>query len=108
MNNAFMKYASNPKGFTIRRWLLDLLENRYAPFDNIVERIGSSLVTEQDLKEFGGLVTAIYERGYLRAMEQTKKQLDEMGVKVRIVSADQSLKSGDMGEGEQDIKKPPD
>ena len=108
MNDSWMKYASNPKGFTVKKWLSSLLESRYAPFDNIAERIGMSLVTDQDLKEFGQLLSTIYECGYLRAMQQTKKQLDEMGIKVRIVNNPQSLKSGDTGEGEQETKKPED
>lgn len=107
MNNSFMKYASNPKGFTIKKWLIELLEGRYVPFDDLVERLGASLVTDKDLEGFGQLVNTIYECGYLRAMNQCKKQLDEMGVKVRVVSATQSLKSGEVGDGEQDTKKPP-
>jgi len=108
MNSNFAKYASNPKAFTIRKWLLELMESRYTPFENLVERVGASLVTDQDLKEFGQLVASIYECGYLRAMNQCKNQLDELGIKVKVVPANQSLKSGEIGEGEQDATKPPD
>lgn len=103
-----MKYASNPKGFTLKRWLIELLEARYTPFDDLVERLGAALVTDRDLQGFGQLIMTVYECGYLRAMNQCKKQLDEMGVKVKIVAADQSLKSGEIVDGEQETKKPPD
>ena len=108
MNNAFMKYASNPKGFAIKKWLIGLLETRYTPFDDLAERLGASLITDKDLREFGELINTIYECGYLRAMEQCKLQLDEMGVKVKVVRADQSLISGELGEGEQETTTPPD
>lgn len=108
MNSSFAKYASNPRAYTIRKWLLELMESRYTPFDNLVERVGASLVTDLDLKEFGQLVSAVYECGYLRAMNQCKAQLDELGIKVRVVPASQSLKSGETGEGEQETTKPPD
>jgi hypothetical protein len=107
MNQNFMKYASNPKGFTIKKWLAELLENKYTPFDDLIERIGMSLVTDNDLQSFGKLVTTIYESGYLRAMNQCKKNLDDMGIKVKVVPADQSLKSGEMVEGEHETRNPP-
>ena len=81
----FLKYASNPKAFTLKRWMLELLGNKYPEYNDIVERISSALATEKDLKDFGSLVTQIYETAYYKAVSDYKEQAEKMGMKIKVV-----------------------
>lgn len=84
MDNNYVKYISNPKVFTLKKWLSDILKEDYMKHDNITERVGSSLTTDSDLHEFGGLITAIYDKAYRKAINDYKEQAEKMGVKVNI------------------------
>lgn len=73
---------ANPRSYTAKRWVSDLLQERYAEHDQIVERIATSLVTTKDLQDFGNLLSQIYEVGYRKAIDDNKKQLEKLGYNV--------------------------
>jgi hypothetical protein len=81
-----IKYMSNPRAFTLRKWFYDLLKINYIAHDNIIERVSSALVTEKDLEEFGKLIGQVFETGYKKAVDDYRKQMEEMGLKVHIVA----------------------
>lgn len=85
MNPAYMKYMSNPKGYTLKKWFSELLKDKYPPHDAVVERVGTSLVTDKDLKDFGKVMTDVYEAGYMKAINDYKEQFEKMGLKINIV-----------------------
>jgi len=85
-SNSIFRYMSNPKAFTLRKWFYELLKINYASHDSIIERISSSLVTEKDLDDFGKLIGQVYETGYKKAVEDYRKQVEQMGLKVSIVN----------------------
>ncbi len=103
MNGNWLKYASNPRAFTIRKWLGELIGIKCEDYRDLTDRLGPALVTDKDVQEFGNMLSSIYEAGYLKAMLKMKDQLDEMGVHVKVVRA-QSEKSGEIVEGEQESK----
>jgi len=80
-----MKYMANPRGFTLRKWLLQILQNRFEKHESIVERLGGSMATDGDLQAFGRLATELYEVGYLKAVNDYKEQFEKLGIKVNIV-----------------------
>lgn len=83
-NNNFTKYMSNPKSFTIKQWLSQLLQENYSHHDQTAERVAASLLTEQDLEDFGKLLTQVYEKGYRKAVEDYKHQVEKFGIQVTI------------------------
>lgn len=84
MNNNFMKYASNPKSFTLKKWFSDILKEDHLKHDLIIERISHSLVTDKDLQDFGTLISEIYKTGYFKAVNEYKDKLEDMGIKTVI------------------------
>lgn len=82
--NNFMKYASNPKAFTLKKWLTDILKDEYLKHDQIVERISHALITDKDLKDFGDFVSILYQTGYMKAVNEYKSKLEEMGIKTIV------------------------
>ena len=97
MDSNMLRYASNPRGFALKRWFAQILADKYSPHDNIVERVGMALVTENDLKDFGKLLGQVYEAGYMKAINDYKHQVEKMGIKVKVVPTQE--KSGEMSDG---------
>jgi hypothetical protein len=84
--NNMMQYMANPKAFTVKRWLADLLKTKYPPHDTIAERVSSSLVTDSDLADLGKLIGEIYESGYRKAVDDYRAQFEKLGVKINVVA----------------------
>lgn len=86
-------YAANPRSFTLKKWFHELLKEKYIPHDHIVDRVAPSLVTEKDMEDFGKLIVEVYEKGYLKAVEDYREQFEKMGVKINIVAERPTPKS---------------
>jgi hypothetical protein len=91
--NSIRKYMSNPRSFTLKKWFNELLQEKYGPHDHIIDRVAPSLVTEKDMEEFGKLIVEVYEKGYLKAVEDYRDQFEKMGVKINIVAERPTPKS---------------
>lgn len=87
------QYFSNPRGHYLKKTLFDLMKHKYAPHDQIIERIGMMLQTEGDLKDFLKMISDIYELGYMKSVNDHKDQLEKAGIKARVVP-DQKSKDG--------------
>lgn len=83
-----IKYMSNPRAFTLRKWFYDLLKVNYVDHDPIIERVGTSLTTQKDLEDFGKLIGQVYDTGYRKAVEDYKKEIEKLGLKVQVVVPD--------------------
>ena len=80
----WMDYMVNPRGHQIKRIMFEFLKERFAANEQIVERIGSSLMTENDMKDFLKMVTDIYEIAYFKAVNDHQEQLKKLGIAARI------------------------
>lgn len=76
----------NPRGQALKKWMFEMLRERFVKHEMLLERLGHSMVTNQDLEAFGKLAVDLYEVGYLKCMNDYKKKLDELGIKVSIVA----------------------
>ncbi len=76
----------NPKGQALRKWMLDLLGDRYPKHDQLLERLGYMLMTNQDLQDFGKMSIDLYEIGYLKCLADYKTKLDKLGIKVQMTT----------------------
>ena len=77
----------NPQIQMMRKYIFEIMEDRYPQHDDIVERVASNLNLTKDMEAFGSLVTAIYEAGYRRAATEYQAQLKTHGLNIseRIV-----------------------
>lgn len=82
----FVKYMSNPRAFTLKKWFYDMLKLDYAAHDTIIERISSSLTTQKDVEDFGKLIGQVYETAYKKAVEDYKAEAEKLGLKVSVVA----------------------
>jgi len=89
------EYMQNPKGFAIRKWLSDLLQQEYPKHDPLIERIAASLVTQKDLEDFSKLIGTIYSAGFMKAFNDYKSQLKDLGLNIEITVEDPNQKSSE-------------
>lgn len=59
-----------------------ILGDDLAPFQELVQRLGASMVVERDAVEFGKLLVACHAAGYKRAFEEYKKHLANLGFQI--------------------------
>lgn len=84
MQSDYLKYMSNPKSFTVKKWILDLLKEDFPKHEEIVERISTSLLTDKDVEDFGKLISKVYETAYRKCVDDYKKEFEKLGVKISI------------------------
>jgi len=85
LENNMNRYMSNPRAFVLKKWLGELLKERYQQHDQIADRVAASLITESDLEQFGKLMTEIFDLGYTKAINDYREQFEKLGVQIKII-----------------------
>ena len=88
MNLSQMQNLMNPHSNVIKKYMFDILRERYGQNEEIIERIAPSLITQNDLTDFGKLVMDIYEIAYFKAIEEQSDILKKAGIKVNITPSE--------------------
>ena len=71
--------------YATKKYLFDLLQDKYQNHEKMIERLSNYLITEEDVRGFMQLAVDCFERGYHKAVKDYEKALNEMGYNVRIV-----------------------
>jgi hypothetical protein len=74
----------NPRGMALKKFMFDILKDKYGQHDDLLDRIASFLVTERDLVAYSKLISDVHEVGYLKAVADYKEQLADMGIGVTV------------------------
>ena len=85
---SWMDYLNNPRGNLLKKAMFEILKERYAKNEQIVERMSVALATEGDMNDFMKLITDVYEIAYLKAVNDHKEQLQKIGLTARIVPSE--------------------
>lgn len=75
----------NPQAFAVRKYLFEMLQERYSRNADYIERLSAGVTTKGDYEALGSLMADVYEAGFVRAVDQYKEQLAKMGMKVNVV-----------------------
>lgn len=86
----WLDYFSNARGHQVKHYCYEMLQERYAKNEPIIDRLSVSLVTESDIKTFLELLADVYERAYLKAVEDHREQLQKLGLAARVVAPPKS------------------
>lgn len=74
----------NPKAMALKRFMAEILGQKYLDYEELLHRSTFYLVTDKDMASFGKMVSDVYELGYMKAVADYKDQLQKLGVKVNI------------------------
>jgi hypothetical protein len=75
----------NPQSTIIKKYLFEILKERYSKNEKFIERLASFISTKEDFESFGVLITDVFEIGFLRAVNEYKGNFEKLGMKVKIV-----------------------
>lgn len=75
----------NPQAFAVRKYLFEMLKERYPKNADYIERLSAGVTTKGDYEALGSLMADVYEAGFVRAVDQYKEQLAKMGMRVNVV-----------------------
>ena len=77
-------HLQNPREQAVKKYFQEILKERCLGNKDIIEKISHYIITDRDLKELGSLVADLYESGYMKALDDYKDQLKELGLEVKI------------------------
>lgn len=86
----WMDYFHNPRGHYLKKTMFEVLKERYAQNEQIIERMGVTLLTESDLNAFVKMIGDVYELAYMKAVNDHREQLQKAGLVARIVPSEKS------------------
>lgn len=86
---SWVDYFSNVRGHYVKKALFEVLKERYANNEQIIDRLGVTLLTERDIQDFMKLIGDVYELAYMKAVDDHREQLQKAGFVARIVKPDQ-------------------
>jgi hypothetical protein len=84
MSNPFDQMVQNQKTVALKKFLVQILEGKYPPYDDIISRMGHHLITDNDYASFGKMLSEIYEAGYLKAVAEYREQLAKLNIRVNV------------------------
>jgi hypothetical protein len=84
---SMLEHLANPQAHVVKKYMFDILQDRYPKHQEILERIASALVTSNDLQAFGKLISDVYEVAYLKSLDQQKDVFKKAGIKVNVTAS---------------------
>lgn len=91
----WLRYISNPRLVTTKQYMLDLLKDRYQHHESVLDRLIASFQTDKDMEDFIQMQVSLYEVGYMKAVNDYRKQLEAAGIKVTVNLVDQNGTAAD-------------
>ena len=86
-------YFSNPFSITIKKFLYEILKDRYVENEKFIERMCNDLRLQEDMENFIKLINDSYQMGFLLSVDQHKEALAKVGLKVNLVDTSISEKN---------------
>ena len=68
-----------------KKGLFQVLQEYYQPNEKYIERIEEKIVNEKDYEAIMKIVMSSYEAGFMKAIQEHKKLLEQHGIQVKIV-----------------------
>ena len=84
MQSNWMETLANPQSQLVKKFIFDLLQERYGRNVDIIERISRQLITKGDLENFIKFAIVLFEAGYLKAVSDHKDVMTKMGIPVTV------------------------
>ncbi len=81
-----MNQFNNLNGNYIKKVMFDLIKEKYYKNEQIIDRLGTMLANDSDMKSFFTLVTDVYETAYMKSVQDHKEQLTQLGLTATIVA----------------------
>lgn len=84
MNNDIFSMLNNPRMPIVKNFIHGFIGDKTNNHNEIIERISHSLISENDIKAFAGLVNEIYQESYKKFAEHYNDALQKSGYKINF------------------------
>jgi len=84
----------NPQSIAIKKYLFEMLKDRYPRNENFIDRIVTMIQTKEDYERFSKFMADVFETGFIRAVDEYRDQFTKMGMKVGIVAPERPKDPG--------------
>lgn len=84
---SWLEALQNPRGMAVKRFMFQVLGDKFPPHDDLITRIATCLITDNDMIAFNKLVNDIYDIGFTKAIAEYKKiddRLTKMGIPITV------------------------
>jgi len=89
MNQDMMNMLAGQQTHALKKYIFDMIPEKYHEHDEILTRSTANLVTQKDIEEFAKFVAVVFESGYLKAAEQYKENMENLGYKLDVVAPEE-------------------
>lgn len=76
----------NPKSTALKKFMIQVMGDKVNPYDDILTRLGTAIITDNDLKMFGEMINDILSIGYRKAVDDYRSQLNKLGIEVSLTT----------------------
>jgi hypothetical protein len=82
--SGWAQLLSNAATMHIKRYLYDVLKDRFPRNELFIDRLVAAMQTNADIEGLGKFVVDVFEIGYLKAMKDQEEALKKCGLKATI------------------------
>jgi len=87
-NNNFAQYMQNPRGVVLKKFMVQVMGDKVKSYDELLTRLSTVLITDNDITIFGELINDILGIGYRKAVEAYRSELKKIGIEVSLITKD--------------------
>ena len=77
----------------IKKLMFEILKDKYHENELVIERLAATVTNPKDYEMMGKLLVTLYEKGFLRAVDEHKEIMKRSGMEVNIVPSKTTIDS---------------
>lgn len=83
--NPWAQLLGNPASYQVKKYLFDVLKERYTKNEDFIDRLATQMTTPKDIEGLGRFVVDIYEIAYLKSVQDHQQVLQQKGFVANVV-----------------------
>ena len=89
---SWFEYIRSPHSFAVKKYLVEMLKERYTKHDPYISRLASTMNTDEDVKGFSAFIADVYEAGFMKAYSDYREELKKLGYGLQVVPENSTTK----------------
>jgi hypothetical protein len=94
MSGNWNQMMQNPRVMMLKKYMAQVLPEKLALYDDILTRVASSLITDNDFKVFAEMINEVLQLGYIKAIEDYRGELQKLDININLLMPHQKNSVG--------------
>lgn len=82
---SWFEYMRSPHSFAVKKYLAEMLKERYVKHDSYITRLTSTMNTGEDVEGFSKFIADVFEAGFMKAYNDYREELKKLGYGLQVV-----------------------